>query len=55
MVNMLECNRCKHTWYPNDPTKKPKVCPKCKNYSWEKKEVIKNENNNREVKKDKFW
>jgi len=36
-MSQLICVKCKHLWYPSDPNKKPKVCPKCKSYKWDEK------------------
>lgn len=44
-MSQLICVKCNHVWYPNDPNKKPKVCPKCKRYDWYKRD---NENNTKE-------
>lgn len=30
------CGKCEHAWIPRDFNKKPKTCPKCKSYKWEK-------------------
>lgn len=34
----LQCERpnCHFCWYPRNPKVKPKVCPKCKSYFWDK-------------------
>jgi len=39
---MNKCLRCGHEWIPR--VKKPKVCPRCKLFDWDKKKVKKNEN-----------
>jgi predicted Zn-ribbon and HTH transcriptional regulator len=31
----LNCVKCNHEWIKRTD-KKPKTCPKCKNYHWEK-------------------
>ena len=32
----IDGTRCGHTWIPRRTDEKPVVCPKCKNYDWEK-------------------
>jgi len=32
---MEECKRCDHKWVPRSE-KKPKQCPRCKRYDWDK-------------------
>lgn len=34
----LQCNRCKHEWYPRTP-REPKVCPKCSSHYWNKERI----------------
>jgi len=36
-ISILKCGHpdCRHEWIPRS-TKKPKVCPKCKRYNWDK-------------------
>ena len=36
------CQKCDHSWYPNSE-RKPKVCPRCKSYNWEKMEGERND------------
>lgn len=31
----LKCDKCGHKWFTRTD-KKPKVCPRCKSYDWEK-------------------
>jgi hypothetical protein len=32
----LTCTRCGHSWYPRNPSVKPKYCPKCNSPYWDK-------------------
>jgi predicted Zn-ribbon and HTH transcriptional regulator len=41
-MNKLHCLRCKHTWLPKSDAK-PKVCPRCKSYSYDKPYIRKPE------------
>ena len=34
-IKILRCTKCGYEWYPRSP-EKPKVCPRCKSYRWEK-------------------
>lgn len=34
---VCECLRCGHQWNPRLP-EKPTICPKCKKYTWDRKE-----------------
>src|SRR5665647_1597539 len=34
------CQKCNHSWYPSRETK-PRVCPRCKSYNWEKTVEVK--------------
>ena len=31
-----KCKRCGYKWKPKNEKKKPKSCPMCKSYSWDK-------------------
>jgi predicted Zn-ribbon and HTH transcriptional regulator len=37
---ILRCLHCRHVW-PSRLGRKPKVCPKCKSYNWNKLPKIK--------------
>lgn len=34
-IQECECRRCRHVWLPRTKSK-PKACPRCKHYDWEK-------------------
>lgn len=34
-MEILKCLHCHHLWTPRSE-EKPVVCPRCKNYSWDK-------------------
>jgi hypothetical protein len=36
MKTKNHCVKCKHDWEQRDEKVKPKSCPKCKTYNWEK-------------------
>ena len=44
-VIVLNCLHCKHEW-PSRLERKPKVCPKCKSYNWDKPPKIKHRKKN---------
>ena len=33
-IKLWECKKCGHKW-ANRKDKKPRVCPKCKKYTWD--------------------
>ena len=37
-VEMNNCVKCEYKWEQRKKEGKPKSCPKCKSYDWEKKE-----------------
>lgn len=35
-MNELSCKRCGYKWYSRKQKEKPKQCPSCKTYAWDK-------------------
>jgi len=48
-IRMFKCKRCGHQWLPRSK-KKPKACPACKSYHWDKNKKGKTNETMEEVK-----